>query len=342
MKTPLSPILALALALAAGCSRHGDATVASTPSLPPVRARVEILKLQEMPVLTELSGTVRPVERAALAAKVMGLIAELHVSLGQKFHKGDLLLRITAAEIGARVAQARSQLNLAQRDLERERELLQKQASTAEMVRSLEDRHSLALEQVREAEAMLAYTELRAPFDGVITRKYVNAGDLASPGLPLLELEGFDQFEVEVRIPESIAANLKPGMGATVDLPSLGQRFETTLRELSPASDTQARAALAKLRVPAGLALGSGHYARVILPTGSQSLLLVPRTALSPLGQMERVFVVHDGRAQLRLVRTGAERGTQVEVLSGLSAGEHILVAPAASLVENQMVEVLP
>src|SRR6185295_1338304 len=108
-----------------------------------------------------------------------------------------------SAEANARLVQARAQFNMARRDLERERELLAKGASTAETVRNLEDRFTGSEAMVREAEAQLSYTEIRAPFDGVIARRIVNAGDLAEPGKALLEVEGTADFEVEASIPDS-------------------------------------------------------------------------------------------------------------------------------------------
>jgi len=341
MKTLTLSLSVLVLALSAGCAKHGE-PVAPSVALPPVKARVQVLQAQDLPALTELSGTVLAFDRATLASKVMGVVAELPVSLGQRVNKGELLVRINAAEIGARLAQARSQLNLAQRDLARERELFLKQATSAEMVRSLEDRHTMALEQVREAEAMLAYTEIRAPFDGVIARKPINAGDLASPGMPLLELEGSNRFEIEVRIPESLASSLKPGVSAGVEIPSLGLRFDAVVRELSPASDIQSRNVLAKLEVPAGLAVRSGHFARVSLVTGRQQLLLISQDAVRTQGQMELVFVLKEGHACLRLVRTGLRRGSDVELLSGVAEGEQVLITGSRALVEGQAVEVQP
>lgn len=342
MKTFTYSIPVLALALASGCSKHGADAGATQAALPSAKVQLETLRLQQVPVLSEVSGTVRPVERALLAAKVMGVVAELPVSLGQRVKAGDPLLRINAAEIAARVAQAKSQLNLAQRDLERERDLLQKQASTAEMVRSLEDRYNMTFEMVKEAEVMLGYTVLKAPFDGVVSRKMTNAGDLAAPGMPLLEVEGTDRFEIEANVPESLALRLAVGEEADVRIATSAQGFKARIAEISPSSDAFARNVLVKLSVPSEAVVRSGQYARVTLATDSQKLLLSPASSVSVLGQMERVFVAKEGRAVLRLVKTGAHRGEQVEILSGLADGEQVLVQVPTGLVEGQPLEVKP
>ena len=248
-----------------------------------------------------------------------------------------------AGEITARLTQAQAQLNVARRDLERERYLLPQGASTADMVRGLEDRLTLTQAMVREAEVMLGYAEIRAPFDGVVARKTAHPGDLAAPGMVLLEVEGTADFQVEVAVPGSLAAGLARGAPLTVELPAARLAFTGTLAELSSAADPQARSVLAKISVPAGTAVRSGEFARVRVPGAPVPTLLIPATALSPLGQMERVFVMNEGsRAVLRLVKSGAVQGDSIEILSGLDAGERVIVNPPAGLREGQALEILP
>lgn len=294
-------------------------------------------------MIIEVTGTVRPVQRAVIAAKVMGTIEQLSVTLGQRVRTGELLLQISAGEIGARVAQAKSQFNAASRDLERERALLQKGASTADMVKGLEDRFAAAQAMVREAEVMLGYVRIQAPFDGVVTRKMANAGDLASPGGPLLELEGASGFQIEVGLPDSLAAGLPAGSSLRVDVPVAAVSFTGQIAELSSAADASAHTVTAKISIPAGTAVRSGQFARVQVPGAPVKALLVPAEAVTRLGQIERVFVTgSDNRALLRLVKTGGTRGDRIEVLSGLDDGERVVVAPPVGLREGQALEFQP
>ena len=353
----------LALALLAGCAKPSDSAANTVASLPPARVRVAVVRTEEVPTLTEVTGTVRPVQRATIAAKVMGTITELPVALGQRVKAGDLLVKISAGEISARVIQAQSQLNQAKRDLDRERELFAKDASTSDMVKGLEDRFAMTQAMVREAEIMLGYATVVAPFDGVVARKLANAGDLAAPGLPLLEVEGTDVFQVEAGIPDSLAPRLAIGAPLAVDAPTDGIAFTGRLVELSSAADANARTVPAKISIPAGTAVRSGQYARVQVPGPPVRALLAPAAAVSTLGQMERVFVAeaggtgvppvnptdmgkmplpHSARAVLRLVKTGASRGDRVEILSGLADGDRLVLNPPAGLREGQSLEILP
>lgn len=339
----LSPTTAslLALVALAGCSRHREPAT-DTPDLPPAKVHLVTAHIERTPVLTEITGVVRPVQHATLAPKVMGTIEELPVTLGQPVHAGDVVLKIAAGEISARVLQAQSQLNLARRDLERERDLLAKNASTADLVKSLEDRFALTQAMVREAEAMLAYTTLRAPFDGVVARKFANAGDLAAPGQPLLEIEGTRAFEIEAAVPDSLAAGLAAGTTFEVAVPVAGALFRGTITELSSAADA-AHNVTVKIAVPGGTAVRSGQFARVQIPGAPVAMLLVPAAAVTSYGQLERVFVASaDHRAVLRLVKTGAARGERVEILSGLDDGEPLVAPVPTGLREGQPLEVLP
>ena len=339
---PARPFLPLlVLALLAGCSDRPTPETAA--SLPPAKVRVATLHIEDLPMLTEITGTVRPVQHAMIAAKVMGTIEELPVTLGQRIRAGDLLVKISAGEISARVLQAQSQLNQVQRDLTRERDLLLKGASTSDMVKGLEDRFAMTQAMVREAEVMLGYATVRAPFDGVVARKLAETGDLASPGMPLLEVEGIGNFQIETGIPDSLASRLNVGTLFAVVVPAAGASFEGRLGELSPAADPYAHTVSAKISVPAVVNVRSGQFARVQVPGAPARALLVPAAAVTTYGQMERVFVVGEGdHAVLRLVKTGAARGDRIEILAGLSDGDRIIVNPPAGLREGQPLEIQP
>lgn len=335
MKSFLLPAL-VALLFIAGCSRH-DATSA-VASLPAAKVRLSAVQGADLPLFTEATGTVRPVRRAAIAAKVMGVITQLPVVIGQPVQAGDTLIKLAAEEVTAKVAQAQAQLNMTRRDLERERTLLNKGASTVETVNDLEDRLTGCEALVREAEAQLSYTTIKAPFGGVVSRKPANLGDLAVPGQTLVEVEETANFEVEACVPDSLVAALVPG--ATLECEAAGIRFTGILREVSSATDTTTRTIGVKIGVPAGTAVRSGQFTRVQVPGAKRRALLVPAAAVSLHGQMERVFVAGEGsRAALRIVKTGSRHGDLVEILSGLDATDRVVIDPPASLREGQPLE---
>lgn len=340
MKSRLVPLLWM---LVAGCARHE--TVPPPATLPSVRVQVAPVQAENLPQPIDIAGSVRPVRRAVIAARVIGQITELRAALGQTVKSGDVLLKIFAADAEARVEQARVQLNSAKRDLEREQSLVKEGASTAETVRILRDRVAGGEAALREEQELLRFAEIRAPFDGTVSRRMANTGDLAAPGQPLLELDGVGDFEIEAHIPESLSAALT--IGASLTCEAGGSVFTGMLSEISSAADPATRSIGVKIAVPSGAPVRAGQFIRVRVPGPVAQTLLAPVSAVTISGQMERVFVVGDGnRAVLRLVKTGGIHGSadsqRIEILSGLAAGDRVVIAPPAGLREGQPLEVQP
>jgi RND family efflux transporter MFP subunit len=330
---------ALALVLA-GCSRPEPK---ARESLPGISVRTAAVQRETRPVFVETSGTVRAVQRATLSAQVAGSISALSFTLGQPVAAGDILLTISAPELAARVAQARAQLLQTERELARERTLQASGAGTVDSVKALEDRLAQAQAALRAEEAMLGYATVRAPFAGVIAKKFVEAGDFATPGAPLLQLDGRAAFEIEVGLPESLAASVVIGAALDVALSEAPARFQANVAEVSSAADSAARTTTVKLTVPSGTTVHPGQFVRVFVPSAPVTALLVPTSALARFGQMERVFVVNENqRATLRLVKTGATFGDRTEIMSGLEAGESVVLAPPVTLRDGQPLLLAP
>lgn len=286
----------------------------------------------------EIMGSIEAVEQAEIAAKVSGNIVAIPVVLGSKVEKGDLLAEINAGEISARMRQARAQLEQTKRNLDREKKLLLKNAATPEAVKSLEDALRIATAAYEEAGTMLEYTRILAPFSGLVTGKLANVGDLAVPGKPLLQLENEARLQVIANIPESTILKITRGDKLAIYIPPADLHIIGTVAEVAPTADHFSRTAPIKIDIPAAAKLRSGQFARVSLTAGTTKTVTVPSEALLTFGQMESVFVVADGHARLRLVRSGAlEEGT-IEILSGLKAGETVIVKGNRQLVDGQPV----
>ncbi len=337
-----SALLLCLLLTAAGCKESAHHGGGGQP-LPTAEVRIIAVADQAAQRQNEVVGAVESVQRATIAAKIAGAIEEMPVSLGLVVKKGALLARISAGEISARLSQAETQLAQAQRNFEREKRLLEKDAATRETVKSLEEAYRVAEGGLREARAMRDYTLITAPFAGIISQKMANAGDLATPGMPLLVLENSEQLQVVVAAPEALALKIKKGDTLAVTIPAAELSQTGTVTEISPAADTASRTALLKIRIEGGSALRPGQYARVGLPGGAGiKTFLVPEAALLRFGQMERIFVTQNGTAHLRLVRSGEHRDGQVEILAGLNGGEQVVVQGSERLVDGQPVQIVP
>lgn len=332
----LSLFAALALA---GCGRsHPTAAKADGPALP---VRTAVAVIEQLPIMLEVPATVRPAERAVIAAKLTGTVASFPLGLGQAVAAGDVLLTLQAPEAAARLRQAQAQLAEATRTAERERTLVAKGVNAPDAQRDAEDRLRYAQASAAEAEAMLAYATVRAPFAGVMTEKHVLTGDLATPGLPLLTLESTSHLRAEGTIPEKAATGLRPGDTVAVSLDDNTAPVTGRLEEISAAADAVSRSVLVKVALPDGAAR-SGQFARLQVGNSVADTLLVPADAVTRFGQMERIFVVEQTRVVLRLVKTGRTLNNRIEILSGLNAGEQVVLAPPPALRDGQPVTLQP
>ncbi len=179
------------------------------------------------------------------------------------------------------------------------------------------------------------YGSVVAPFDGVVTEKLIEPGNMAAPGAPLLRIEDTTGFRLEVRLDESHLARVAPGTSVEVVVEALGAAGELTgrLEEVSRAVDVDARTFLVKVALPPAPGLRSGLFGRLRVAGPPQPGLLVPEGAIVRRGQMSSVFVVEGGVARVRLVELHGR-----EVLAGLVEGERVVVVPPPALTDGRTV----
>lgn len=335
-------LLACMLLMLTGCKGENHQTARQAEPLTIVRVKIATADRASAQGQIELLGTVEPVDKAIIAAKVTGTITKMPVRLGSTVKQGQLLVTISANEIAAKLRQAQAQQEQAKRNLDRETRLLAKNASTPQTVKSMEEGYRMAQAVYREAKTMAGYTTITAPFAGQITAKPVNTGDLASPGAPLLVLENNRRLQVVTSVPEALVVNIHPGDKLSVRIPAADLVTTGTVAEIAPAADPASRTAPVKIDIDSSAKLRSGQFARISMAANGNQTLFVPATAVIPFGQMERLFVARDGKAELRLVRVGIRLGTMVEILAGLDPDEQVVVTNNSHLVDGQPLEIMP
>ncbi len=314
-----------------------DSKKESAPELlPPVAVRTVVVESKERPSSEEVVGTVRAKLRAAIEAKVSARIEALLVAPGQMIKAGDLIAQLDPREIQAKLDQALALREQATRDLARGRELRDKKITTQADFDAVQARASVAEGAAREMETMLGYTKVVAPFDGIVTRKLADVGDLAAPGKPIIEMEDPRALRFEADVPEALIGNVKLGAKLPVQVAEGAAPIESTVVEIAPVADAASRTFLVKLDLPATQGVRSGQFGRVWVPTGETKSIRVPSSAVVTRGQMECVFVVVNEHTELRLVRTGKHAGGEVEILAGLSSGERVVIDGAESLRDGQ------
>jgi len=188
-----------------------------------------------------------------------------------------------------------------------------------------------------------SFSLVTAPFDGLVTERLTDPGNLASPGTPLLRLDSVGVAHVEVRVDEAREQYTRVGDRVEVlfeeraGAPAAPRSVEGVVTEVARVA-TDERAFTVKVSLPSGYARPNGTFARVRFRGPTRQVLLIPVTAVRRQGQLVTVFVVEEGIARLRLLRTGYEGAEGVEVLAGLDSGEVIVTRPPPGLVDGRRV----
>ena len=244
------------------------------------------------------------------------------------------------------VSEAEAALKDAQRDYDRYVQLYeQKSASQKEFenatlhYNSIKAKTEAAKQMQNEAEAMLAYTNLTAPFSGVITQKNIDVGSMANPGVPILIMEQAGNYQVNASISESDIASVKEGNRVSVIIKSTGRIINGSVSEVSPSSQFSGGQYNIKVNLPENEKIGvyAGMYVNIAIQgTGGSKAndkVLVPSIAIVNKDQLTGLYTITENEtALLRWVRLGKVLGDQVEVLSGLRSDEKFILTSEGKL----------
>jgi RND family efflux transporter MFP subunit len=276
----------------------------------------------------------------------------------------DEARRAEAAAAAARDAAA-AVAQLAEATYTRYLSLIKEDSASRQEFDEVEARHRQARSALRQAEQMSAGVRYRvqqaeaavsaagvssddaaivAPYDGIVTAKMSEVGDLATPGTPFLILESTDGYRVEVALPEIYFNAVRRRQTVAVRITAIGDRLlNGSVETVFPAADPGSRSFLVKIRLTADGAVRSGMFARVFFDTGEQELMRIPVSAVVPQGQLTGIFIVGDDQvARFRLIRTGRRFDDSVEVITGLDDGQRFVVQPPPTLVDGARVEAMP
>jgi RND family efflux transporter MFP subunit len=318
----------------------------------------------------ESVGTIHAVQTAQISSQVMGNLVSVGVREGDAVKRGQVLAVIDDAQLRAgldraqagsssadhEAAAADADFTLAEATLKRFQTLFEKrsvspqemdevnaryQAANArrEMARSAQVQAKAGLSQAR---TMLDYTRLRSPFDGVVTERRADPGVLATPGMPVLTVEGAGRLRLEVSVDEAGIRFVRIGQKVPVIVDAIGgEQLPGAVTQMVPAADPASRSFLVKIELPANPALRSGLFGRAQFSRGERASLLVPRAAVVNRGQLQAVYVLDGNQvAGLRYVTLGAGSGDRVEVLSGLSQGDQVVTSPGERELAGKKIEV--
>ncbi|RMF82382.1 MAG: efflux RND transporter periplasmic adaptor subunit [Planctomycetota bacterium] len=302
-------------------------------------APLATVRLESVPRVEAAVGSVRAVRETAIASKLLAKVVEVNVIAGQSVKAGDVLVRLDDADLKARLEQALAQADAARAardqakiEYDRVKRLMEQQAAAQiewervqTALKSAEAELQRANEAVEEARTVLGYATIKAPFDGIVVDKRVNVGDTATPGQVLLTLYDPKRMQLVASVRESLAQRLAVGQELGVRIDALDLTCGGAISEIVPEAQSASRSFLVKVTGPCPPGVFAGMFGRLLIPLDAEEVLLIPASAVRRIGQLDIVDVVEGDVLRRRVVQLGRRFGDDVEVLSGLRAGERVV-----------------
>jgi len=364
MKSLHLPVLHLtfvvaALPLAAGCHRS-EAEVMEhdqkPEAAPPIAVKQAEAQAVKVPRTLVLSGSLIGSQEAKVAAGAAGKVVATFVERGSVVHKGAVLAKLDARALGAQAQEAAAQAESAKAqeaqaklDCARTEQMLEKGAiskadydkahtaceSTKWSVSAAEARKTLTAEALRD-------TEIKAPFSGMVIERFVTAGEYVRADSPVVSLVDVDALRVELTVPEADVVSIKQGM--VVDFHTAandnGPAYRGKIRYIGPSVRAQTRDAVVEAAIEnPGHDLRPGMFVTAKVALGQQTLPAVPTSAVRADGTLRHVFTVTEGRLEDHLVQVDEARAGLVPVVSGIKAGDRVVVDVTAEMRDGAKVQ---
>jgi RND family efflux transporter MFP subunit len=363
----IAALIVLILIVKNGCSRaHPEKRPAVTD------VKVAVIHPAEVNDYYETSGTIKAIIVSDVASRVMGTITAVSVREGDRVNQGQELLTIDNKELleRFRAAQAAAEeankaLNaanankvLANTTYKRYRKLFeakavsgqemdevanQKQVATADYARA-EAAAVRTRANLEEAKINAGYSKIVSPITGVVTKKKIDVGSMAVPGMSLMVVEDVSAFEIDAHVDERLADKISANENVNVWVGSIGARLKGNITQIVPAVDPMSRTYLIKINIPTEAntpkPLKTGLYARVLIPQGKRTALLIPANAVVEKGQLIGVYAVDTNNiVSYRLIRVGKRFDDGVEVLSGIEDGQRIIIGGVENAIDGGILE---
>lgn len=352
-----------------GCSHKPTAQVADSVVSGLSVAQVQLL---QVPVESSAVGTVHAKESAALSAQVTGRVVAVLVHEGDHVRAGQALIRLDDAAARAELDRAQATVAANEHQVDAARTQSELAASTLARYKMLRDSKSVspqefdeadrraqsAAAQLEAARAQLAaakagtagarttagYSVIAAPFTGIVTARHVDPGAMAIPGTPLLEVDRSGVLQLHVTVDESLLRSIRTGVAIDASIPTVSSTaIQGHVAEIVPAADPASHSFEVKIDLPSSSALRTGMYGTASLAGNARAALLIPQSAVAAHGSLNTVWTLDSNHiASIRYITLGAKHEHNVEVLSGLSKDEIVVLQPGDRELAGSRIEVRP
>jgi membrane fusion protein (multidrug efflux system) len=322
---------------------------AATAVAAPPSPQVVVAEVRKEPFVdrVEALGTLRANEMVVLTANTTELVTKIHFDDGQRVQAGDVLVEMSSDEERAQLAEARAAAEEARSQYERVRPLAAQGTAAKSQYDERRREWETAQARVAVVESRLADRTIRAPFAGVVGLRKLSVGALVRPGDPITTLDDDGVMKLEFTVPATYVDTLQPGLAIAARARAYGSReFHGQVRSVDSRVDPVTRSIQARAEIPnPDRALRPGMLMTVVLMKNPREALVVPESAIVSSGRKSHVFRVDadaGNRVQRREVEVGARRAGEAEILTGLAAGELVVVHGTQRVRDGQVVQVVP
>lgn len=333
----------LSLATLGGCNRPDAerAAASNATALPSL-----VVKREATPLERQLSGTIEAVNQGTVAAQTAGRVAEVFYDVNDFVPAGAVIVKLRSTEQRSGLLQAEAALREAaarekeaQTRYQRIADMYQRKVVAKAMLDEATATRDAAVARLAAARAGVesaregvAYTEVRAPYAGIVTKRHVQVGETVGPGTPIMSGLSLQFLRVVVDVPQSIVGQVRQIRKAAVYVD--GRRIEASKLTIFPEASTPSNTFRARLELPENATdLYPGMFVKVGFVIGEADRLLVPRAAIVERGEVTGLYVIDaSGGTSLRQVRLGHRFDERVEVLSGLQEGERVALEPLVAM----------
>ena len=321
-----------------------------------VKVTVNNAKLNSEFSFITYPGEVESESKSLLSTKLMGNIVSLNKEEGDIVKQGEVIIKINNKDLKAKKRQLLSNkseaelaLVTAEKDYNRFKVLYSQNSASQKEFENIETRYKVTKQKVETINQMLdemnetlKYSEIKSPFNGVITKKFVNQGDIASPGMPLIAVEKKQEFKIISNIPEADINRLKTGDTVIFSVPAIKlNNKKAVISHINPSGSFTGNSYQISVKPLEDYnLLKSGMFANLKLRNKEKSKLLVPQSAIVKKGQLSAIWTISSkNTAILRWIRTGKSFNDKVEILSGLANGEKYITSSNDRLYQGMKVQ---
>ena len=309
------------------------------------RSAVQILRVQQQKLneLYYVTGSLNPEEKISITPEISGRIKEIYFTEGESISAGALLIKLNDADLQASKRKAMAQLSLSEKKVKRLKEVLPLNGISKE-----EFELALASEEFAQAElqainAQIDKTEIKAPFSGVIGLRNISPGSMVNAQTEIATLQKIDYLKLDFSLPEKYAAILSRNAKVSFQTSNISENTDAIVTAVDASVNTETRTIAIRAKVKnIEKKFFAGQFVKVEIPLAKkENAILIPSEAIVSDMRGKKVYVVVNGRAESRIIKSGLRSESKLEILEGLKEGDSLVVSGLSNLREGAEVKPL-